>query len=106
MLAGAPVPAEGTLCRLVSIGYTPQEVHIQLPVFWVDIVEALLVAHAPVRQEVAVQIHGDVLLQVEANHEVIARAEGALHDGREVFCALGVMTYSQQRESVDHPTED
>ena len=82
---GTQIPAEGTFGGFGTIHQTAQEIHIYLLVFRMDIVQALLVAHALLRQEVTVHVHAIVLLQGEAHHVVVTATERTLHDGREVF---------------------
>ena len=70
-----------------------------------DIVEALLKGHAFCGQEVAVHVHGMVVVYREAEHIVAAHVEGMLHDHRQVLGLLCFPSVAENTDTVESPSE-
>ena len=81
VLLRAPVPSEEALCGLVAFDEASEGIGIEVAVFWMDVRQALLIAHAFLRQEVAVHVVGKAVMDGELQHVVVAGVECVLHDG-------------------------
>ena len=81
MLFFTPVPSEGALGGLHTTDEFLHALNIEVLVFRVDVFQTLLIAHASLRQEVAVHVGGMSFLNGEAYHVVVACMKGLLHDG-------------------------
>ena len=67
---------------------------------------ALLIAHAFLGQQVAVNVDGMPLADVEHQHVVLAHVEGVLHDGCRLLDLVGTFSDAQQGDAVQGPGDD
>ena len=87
-LTSVHIPSERTLCRLLTSHQLLTEFHIFTTVFLVDIVQALFKGHAFFWQEVAVHVHGMVVVDRKLEHAVIVHVEGVPDDHRQILSLL------------------
>ena len=107
MLISTDIPAEDTLSRLspfmIELG---DKAAIVLLILRVHILEALLIPHTCLRQELPMEVITPTLAQVKSHHVVGVHVEGMLHDIVDLLTFFHAPANAQNTDMIDAPSGD
>ena len=105
MLILTSVPSENTVRRFSSFYQSDHEFGVEMAVVGMYVFQTLFVSHAVGWQEIAIQVIGQVVLQIQTEHVVII-VQRALHDGSHILGSPGILSNAVECNAVQYHAYD